>query len=184
VSLSKFQVKKPDANVAERGKFSEAEVKKVLDDISKNYLRFAAHRVMDARSAGGKFGAQAGDFFWSYKSDTGTPHGLIEVKEVSHTHLLPYKNLTPESYARMHKRQLAGSQVLVLVAHRCEEVVVLKGRSVGMSVALSPAKSSSATVWRALPLSAFADRSVGGSWDLSYSPPIDFRQALRDLLKV
>jgi hypothetical protein len=184
VSLSKFQVKKPDANVAERGKWGEGEVRKALVDMAKADAHFTFNRVLDARSAGGKFPGQVGDFQWFTQLPRTTLNGVIEVKEVEHAKLLPFKNLSTDSFARMKVRQLAGSRILVLVAHRYEEVVLLKGSSVGMSVALNPAKSSSVTVWRALPLSAFADRSVGGSWDLSYSPPVDFKQALRDLLKV
>jgi hypothetical protein len=160
VSLSKFQVKKPDANVAERGKWGEGEVRKALVDMAKADAHFTFNRVLDARSAGGKFPGQVGDFQWFAQLSRVTLNGVIEVKEVEHAKLLPFKNLSTDSFARMKVRQLAGSRILVLVAHRTAE-----------------------TVWRALPLSAFADRSVGGSWDLSYSPPVDFRQALLDILK-
>jgi hypothetical protein len=179
-STSRLTVK----DVGQRGKTSESEVKKILDELSKANLHFAAHRVMDARSAGGKFGAQAGDFFWSYYAENGTPHGLIEVKEVEHSKLLPYKNLSPESYARLNKRRLAGAQILVLVAHRVPTGTVWKTSAVGSSVCGTfPLTKTIETFWRAMPLSAFSDRSTGGSWDLSAYPVVDFKQVLKDLLK-
>lgn len=161
MSLSKFTKAAVEKNVAERGKWGESEVRKVLLEMSEKHLRFASHRVLDARSAGGKLPAQAGDFFWSYTDGKTTPHGLLEVKEVEHATKLPYKNLSPESYARMRKRELAGAKVFVLVAHRTGE-----------------------TVWRFLPLSDFGGPRPGGSWDLSYSPPVDLRKALLTLMEL
>lgn len=185
MSLSKFTKAAVEKNVAERGKRAESEVRKVLLEMSEKHLRFASHRVLDARSAGGKLPAQAGDFFWSYTDGKTTPHGLLEVKEVEHAAKLPYKNLSPESYARMHKRELAGAKVFVLVAHRVPAVTVVKSRAVGLSVASSlQATDSTTTVWRFLPLANFGGPRPGGSWDLSYAPPVDLKNALLTLMKL
>ena len=161
MSLSRFAKAAVQKNVAERGKWAESEVRKVLLEMSEKHMRFAFHRITDARSAGGKAPAQAADFWWSYTDGKTTPHGLLEVKEVEHISRLPYKNLSPESYARMRKRELAGAKVFVLVAHRTD-----------------------VTVWRFLPLSDFGGPRPGGSWDLSYSPPVDLRNALLTLTKL
>lgn len=75
-----------------------------------------------------------------------TRNGLIEVKEVEHTHLLPYKNYSVDQVGRMRVRELAGSEPLVLVCHRTD-----KG-----------------TLWRAPDFDKFLLRDpTRGSWDLS-----------------
>lgn len=162
------------ASVGARGKWAETEVRKVLQGMSDADLHFCFNRTLDARSAGGRFPAQAGDFqsFKLYRQGLAnlgdySTNGLIEVKEVEHAFRLPFKNLDEDSYARMHKRELAGSRVLVLIAHRW------------------PDTKPSAVVWRALPLSYFADRSKVkgvGSWDLSAVPVADYRQAILNFL--
>lgn len=162
------------ANLGTLGKWAEGEVRKVLQGLSDADLHFCFNRTLDARAAGGRFPAQAGDFqaFKLHRQGLAnlgdySTNGIIEVKEVAHASRLPFKNLDEDSYGRMYKRELAGSRVLVLIAHRWPDT--------------KPAD----VVWRALPLSFFADRSKVkgvGSWDLSSVPPVNYRQAILDLL--
>lgn len=154
------------ASVGQRGKWAEAEVQKLLKLKSDADLHFTANRTLDARAAGGRFPAQAGDFVWYKLSEGVSSNGILEVKEVEHEFRLPFKNLDNDSYARMYKRELAGSQVLVLVAHRLPN--------------MRPAE----VLWRALPLSYFANRNDVkgvGSWDLSAVPYADFKAILKGL---
>lgn len=146
---------------ANRGKYAESKVKEFLDDWKRKVAGFTFNRILDAHaSKGAMANPQPGDFQWFL--DTGhyaqpsngqtyriTRNGLIEVKEVEHTHRLPYKNFGPDQVSRMRIRELAGSEPLVLVCFR--------------------EKGQRGAIWRAPPLSFFMERDPNkpsGSWDL------------------
>lgn len=142
---------------ADQGKWAEDKVRGWLNAYQQRVASFCFNRILDARSARGAMAnPQPGDFQWfldlRYTVGSGeytrqvTANGLIEVKSVQHTHLLPYKNFTPDQIARMRIRQLAGSLPLVLVAFRPE--------------GLKP-------YWRTAPLEFFEDQQRKGSWDFS-----------------
>lgn len=169
MALARFKAPAKQRDKGDYGKWAEKEVRKVLQEMSDAHLHFAFNRTLDARSAGGKFPAQAGDFQWFYNLPLIdiTCNGIIEVKQVEHLYRLPFKNFETDDYARVHKRELAGSRVLVLVAHKLEK---MKPKDV---------------TWRALPLSYFADRNDVkgvGSWDLSEVPLVDYKAVLKDLI--
>lgn len=124
-----------------RGKVPEAKVRKWLSDLGDRSHNIDWHRVYDARSAGGRFPKQTGDFQlygvgW---------HAIIEVKEVNHDFRLPHKNYSEDKVAKCWKRELAGSHVLVLVFH------------------------STTSLWRLIPFYVFRARE-GGSWNLTNYP--------------
>jgi hypothetical protein len=124
--------------LADRGKYAEGEVRKVLERLKGAYASFMYERIYDARSAGGRgIPARAGDFeFWAPGL-----HGLIEVKELNHAFRLPSKNVT--QLPKLRLRQLAGGLIFVLVYH-------------------TPLKA-----WRRVPVDWLHLRSGQPSWDLS-----------------
>ena len=98
-------------SAADRGKRAEKAVSTYLAKWAESSAKHDWHRVYDARSAGGRFAAQAGDFaFYTTKA-----HGLIEVKEVDHEFRLPKKNFDNDQIAKLRKRELAGGNICVLV---------------------------------------------------------------------
>lgn len=124
-----------------RGKYAEGKVRDFLVSLKERKTGFDFERKYDARSAGGRFPAQAGDFgFFTYGL-----HGLIEVKEVDHAVRLPEKNFSSEQRAKLQLRALAGGLIVVLVYH-------------------TPLKA-----WRVPPPWAFSGERVP-SWDLSRFP--------------
>ena len=121
-----------------RGKYAEKKVREYLSNFSDLNADFDFHRILDARSAMGRFPSQPGDFaFYMPKV-----HGLIEVKEVAHDFRLPHKNLGTDQVAKMIKRRLAGGSILILIYH------------------------TTTKMWRVPTLDFLRDRT-GGSWDLS-----------------
>lgn len=140
--------KKP--NPANRGKEAEKEVRKILEKFSAKWAAFDYERMYDARSAGGRFPAQVGDFSWF----CGIPHnykfGVIEVKEVEHDFRLPSKNFSQVPKCR--KRQLAGGVIVVLVNH------------------------TTTGLWRMPPFQHFAENAGAPSWDLSGFPTFTLEQ--------
>lgn len=151
----------------DRGKWAEDRVRDWLKKRKEAKASFTFNRILDARSARGAMSnPQPGDFQWF--EDTGweitnftmpggpympndswpkyTRNGLIEVKSVEHTHLLPYPNFTEDQVARMRLRQMAGSEPLVLVAFR---------------------PKGATPYWRTAPLEYFEQRIRKGSWDMS-----------------
>ena len=163
------------------GKYAEAKIRGILKEIEEEQLRFTFNRIQDAHSARGVFASQAGDFEWFY--DTGklagvienggpgkkavayTRNGVIEVKEVEHAYRLPHKNFGPEKVARMRKRQLGGSEPLVIVCHH------IYG-------------SDTKPLWRFVEFDVFLQRE-GGSWDLTDWPVYTNKElgaALREVL--
>jgi hypothetical protein len=154
--------------MAEKGKWAEAQVRDVLNDLNTEIAGFAFNRIPDAH--GGFMQPADADFQWFLKTryscttnllgeDDGartltvTRNGVIEVKEVEHLHRLPHQNFSKDKINRMWKRKMAGCEDLVLVAHK------LKGMR------------KPDVTWRALPLSFFKETEyVKGvaSWDLSH----------------
>ncbi len=158
---------------ANRGKRSEAEVKAVLKEIESKCMSFTHNRVPDAHAAGGRFTAQAGDFQAfkleqsTYKTaavglTTGLPPGLtarsrnfiLEVKELKHDFRLAHASYSPDKVARVQKRNLAGTECLVVLYH------------------------STTKLWRAVPFEVFLTRT-GGSWDLRAYPIVEIKHCLR-----
>lgn len=174
------------ATAADRGKWSEGEVRKHLDKLDAAFSNFTFDRIVDARATRGRSSvAVAGDFQAFLKGRYvsiyfKSPYGelfmpdytqpgalevsrnfLIEVKETEASKTrLPYKNFDTGAVGRARMRALAGSEVLVLVCHRPE------------------------SVWRAVPLDVFVTRDArkpGGSWDLSAFPETTHVKALNAL---
>lgn len=124
---------------ANRGKKAEKKVADFLSGMSSKIAAFDWHRQYDARSAGGRFPAQPGDFaFYSPSA-----HGLIEVKEVEHDFRLPKKNFDEDQIAKLYKRTLAGGHICVLV------------------------NFTTTKQWVSPPLQFFRDNLGKPSWDLS-----------------
>lgn len=128
------------ASIGQRGKFAEGEVRKLLERQSNAHAAFDYNRIYDARSAGGRFPGQPGDFGF-YRTEA---HGLIEAKEIGHDHRLPKDKLA--QLPKLHKRQLAGGTIIVLVFHTATEL------------------------WRMVPFKWLWDRRTQPSWDLSEFP--------------
>ena len=126
---------------ANRGKYAEGQVRKVLEKLNNNIIAFDFERNYDARSSMGRIPARAGDFTFF-----GVRHGVIEVKEVDHDFRLPKKNFNPDKFPKIRKRQLANGLVVVLVYHRTTEL------------------------WRHVPFEFFYDRRDLPSWVLSDFP--------------
>jgi hypothetical protein len=149
---------------ANRGKWAEGEVRKHLKVLEAAHASFTFNRNLDAHAAGGRFQAVPGDFqaFCLYKEKqigpnawVNDPHSrnfIIEVKEVTNSTRLPYKNYSEDKVARVRKREMAGTECLVLVCFLPEKV------------------------WKAVPQAFFYDRDPtkpSGSWDLHRLPLID-----------
>jgi penicillin-binding protein-related factor A (putative recombinase) len=126
-------------SAANRGKKSEADVNKFLAAMGNRLAIFDWHRVYDARSAGGRFNAQTGDFAFY----TPNAHGIIEVKEVDHKFRLPNKNFDKAQIAKCRKREMAGGKI-------------------GVVVNFTEAKK-----WALVPLNYFYNRLDQPSWDLT-----------------
>jgi len=99
------------AKVGERGKVAEKTVQKVLEAWNTKHETFAFHRLPDARSAGGRLGAQPSDFLF-YEGDYG---GFIEVKETEHPSRLAKDKISQLPILR--KFSLAGARSIVIVYH-------------------------------------------------------------------
>jgi hypothetical protein len=153
-------------STSDRGKWSETEVRKVLKKMESDFLNFTFNRIPDARA--GSAVTVPGDFQAFYKeTDDLVGHSisynfLMEVKELAKGSRLPYKNFAVDSIARAHKRELAGSQVVILVC--CKE----------------------RKTWWLLPLSFFRQRNVltpSGSWDLAGRQSFDNKDLYAKLLE-
>lgn len=129
-------------SAADRGKKAEKDVAKYLAEMSARIAVFDWHRVYDARSAGGRFAAQPGD----YAFYTPHAHGLVEAKEVEHDFRLPKKNFEKEQIAKLHKRQIAGGQICIVI------------------------NFTTTKLWRLVPLSFFILHLDQPSWDLTGFP--------------
>lgn len=143
--------------LAQRGKVAEADVRKLLERLARASAKFVFERRYDARSAGGRFPSQAGDYGYYAKDRRNYPpdpvevsvNGLIEVKEVDHDFRLPQKNFTKEKINRCTLRQMAGTEIIVLVLH------------------------TTLHQWRRPPFEIFRDNPAATSWDLSAYPTFD-----------
>ena len=144
-----------------RGKYAEGRVRDYLKVLEGRYAAFTFNRISDAHSAGGRGAvAQPGDFQAFFMQDDEVRWNyLIEVKEVDHEYRLPHKNLSIDSFARMRKRQMAGSICAVMIYFK-------------------PLKA-----WRVFPLSTFAERT-GGSWDLRDFPVTKLEPMLNDFFQL
>ncbi len=132
---------KETMSAADRGKKAEKAVSDYLGALSGSVAAFDWHRVYDARSAGGRFAAQPGDFAF-YAPQL---HGLIEVKEVEHEFRLPKKNFDNDQIAKLRKRELAGGEIGIVIHF----------------------KTLNQSFWRLVPLEYFRARLDVPSWDLS-----------------
>lgn len=170
MSLGKYVKPVKVKDKGQRGKWAEAEARKVLQKMSDDMLRFAFNRNLDARAAGGKFPAQPGDFQWFYQDVDcrETINGILEIKQTEEKNRLPHSNFTQESYNMVRKRELAGSRVVVVICHY--EAGVTK-----------PVDA----VWRVFPLSRFKDRGVKGvgSWFFTEGEGVvEFKDIFKDML--
>lgn len=167
---------------ANRGRYAEGKIQGILKEMEGEHLRFTFNRILDAHAAGHVFSSQPGDYQWFYdtvriaalpgeKGKTAvsyTRNGVIEVKETEHAFRLAHKNFSSDKVARMRKRQLAGSECLVVVCHRVYG-------------------SGEQPLWRFVEFDYFLQRE-GGSWDLTDYPTFSnkelgpmFRQVLLEL---
>jgi hypothetical protein len=126
-----------------RGKVAEKKVREYLEVLGARYASFDFERKYDARSAGGRFPSQAGDFGFYKMVGNGAVSGLIEVKEIAHDYRLPNKNFSSDRIARLKKRFLAGQDIIILVYH------------------------TEAKLWRCPPFDIFMKDPTAASWDLS-----------------
>ena len=94
-------------STADRGKYAEGVVKKLLKEMEAN--TFVHHRFPDARA--GSFVTAPCDFM-TLKEGKLT---LIEVKAVEHAYRLPFKNMSVDQCARMRSWRAAGADAWVLV---------------------------------------------------------------------
>ncbi|MDI1360629.1 hypothetical protein [Methylotenera sp.] len=131
-------------SAADRGKKAEKAVATYLTELSSKVAAFDWHRVYDARSAGGRFAAQPGDFAF-YAPGL---HGLIEVKEVEHEFRLPKKNFDNDQIAKLRKRELAGGEIGIVINFY----------------------TLNQTFWRLVPLTFFRENLDVPSWDLREFP--------------
>lgn len=137
--------------IGNRGKFAEGKVKDYLKARSDSVASFDFERILDARSAGGRFPSRPGDFgFYSPLY-----HGLIEVKEVEHDFRLPHKNFSTEQVSKLRKRKMAGGVIIILVYHKTTKL------------------------WRLVEFEYLEGRN-GGSWDLSEYPTSKSHKELLD----
>lgn len=159
------------SNRGTRGKWAEGKVREVLDSYTK-LADIAYHRFADAR-AGFRQEAPA-----DFQILQGGRTVLLEVKEVEHTHRLPYNNFPTDQVSRMRLWELAGAKVVVLVATKQVE---------------TPYNRKSSRIWRIAPLSLYRERPTEpaegqtrkvGSWDLSKISPVTLEQALSSLVNL
>ncbi len=165
-----------------RGKWAETQIRNVLMELETAHSGFTFNRIPDAH--GGFMQPAAADFQWFFNTGrqcglflddaegvkdqaSYTRNGLIEAKEVEHEYRLDFKNFSPDKVARMWKRQFAGCECMVLVAHKLEG---MRGPDVQ---------------WRMAPLDFFrGDRPKGvGSWDMRDIPIINFKEVIRGICR-
>jgi hypothetical protein len=125
--------------LANRGKKAEAAVAKYLKLLKESDSDFDFARQYDARSAGGRFQSQVGD----YLIFRPRAHAVLEVKTVAHDFRLPNKNFPADQIAKLRRREMAGSEVIVLIYH------------------------STANVWRIPDFDVFKTNPTASSWNLS-----------------
>lgn len=172
-----------------RGKWAEGQVRDELTALSNAVAGFCFNRIPDAH--GGNMQPADGDFQWFFNhrhsctydqpnhlrdTRTGmqvivrdfTRNGVIEVKEVEHLTRLPHSNFSADKITRVYKRQLAGCEAIVLVAHK------LKGMR------------RPDVTWRAVNLQFFRDTVYTkgvASWDLSDFPHVSLPAVIKGLVR-
>lgn len=139
-------------NAANRGKYAEGQVKAMLKKLEASDC--AHHRFPDRRA--GSFATAPADFMFLQSGLL----RVLEVKEVDHEYLLPYKNFDPSQVARMRMWQAAGAKAWVVIY-------------------FTPAK-----FYRLLPVDYFLNRPLKtvtgrpiGSWNLSDFPFVTLKEA-------
>lgn len=138
--------------LAKRGKKAEAAVARYLKLLKESRSEFDYARQYDARSAGGRFQSQVGDYliFGPHQ------HAVLEVKTVAHNFRLPNKNFPADQIAKLRRREMAGSEIIVLIYH------------------------SAANLWRIPEFSTFSANPAAASWNLSEVPTYEFGSAALD----
>jgi hypothetical protein len=136
------------------GTLAEGKVQKFLAAKSEQTASFCFERILDAKAAGGRFRAQAGDF----QAFSPGKNWLLEVKSVAHDFRLPHGNFEAGQRARMAKRALAGTICVVLFY------------------------STTLKLWRLAPLSFFSNLD-GGSWDLRSFQATSLADCLNPILE-
>ena len=114
---------------------------------------------------------QTGDYQAFYRAESGEAlNYVIEVKEIEmfkapeRAHRLDYKSMSVDSVARMRRRELAGSIIIILLCHR------LTTRN---------------CVWRSPSFSFFKTREAktpSGSWVVQDFPEIKLTEYLEETL--
>lgn len=170
--MSELDVFKKKKARGDRGKWAEGEGRKVFMEMEQKRAGFTFNRIPDAH--GGSMQPATADFQWFYKEDLHFEHpdkvhsvpytrnGLVEFKQTEHEYRLNHSNFSADKVARMKVREMAGSETLILIAHKPEGV---RGPNV---------------LWRAAPLGFFLGERVKGigSWDLRQLPFVDFKKVL------
>jgi hypothetical protein len=107
-------------SVIDKGKWAEKVTGEALEERSAKELRFAWHRLPDAKAARGALSSQPSDFLVTYKGRT----TFLEVKETQQISRLPKTKIS--QFGALLKFNLAGADVKVLV-HRsvCGDWVIL-----------------------------------------------------------
>lgn len=130
---------------ANRGKYAEAEVKKLLKKLESSNCTH--HRFPDAHA--GSFVSSPADFMILQDGKL----RLLEVKQVQHDFRLPYGNFALDQIARMRNWEAAGADAWVLVCFMPSKTWRLLRLE----------------YFTARPLKTAAGKAVG-SWDLSSIP--------------
>lgn len=131
-------------NYADRGKWAEKEVAKVLAHYNSKYSKFAFDRLPDARAARGALKAQLCDFIAIHGGHPPMFY-MVEVKEVKHDYRLPRDKVS--QLPRMRAWSMAGGLGVILVFH------------------------STIQKWRGIELGDLEGNPP--SWDLSEHPTFD-----------
>lgn len=96
------------------GKWAESEVEKWLDARANRELRFAYHRMPDARSARGALASQPCDFLAARRVPEFNPRfWFIEVKETKNEKRLPKSKFA--QFGRLKVFNLSGVEILCLI---------------------------------------------------------------------
>lgn len=138
--------------LGKRGKRAEAAIQNYLKLLKESYASFDFQRQYDARSAGGRFQSQTGDYLIFRPHH----HAVLEVKTLHHDFRLPKKNFPAEQIAKLRRREMAGSQIFILVFHSTTER------------------------WRVPDFKLFRNSPDSPSWDLSPYMEFEFGTAALD----
>jgi len=121
-----------------------------LKRLKETHSSFDFQRQYDARSAGGRFHSQAGDYLiWNLCGLPGIGGHcscVLEVKTVHHDFRLPSKNFNGEQIGKLRRRRMTGSDIVILIFHSTSEM------------------------WSVPNFHIFASNPTAPSWDLSAIP--------------